>query len=132
MAASLVALVSLYFLFEVALKVLGQEPWLRSLDEWWAWAAGLPQAAEPVVLVLLGLAALGFGLYFLLAGVLPGRRPRRAIADPRAVVVVDDPVLASALARRARTEAGVGPEQVLVTCTPRPWRCSCAPPPASP
>ncbi|GER24124.1 hypothetical protein NCCP1664_26190 [Zafaria cholistanensis] len=113
-AASLVVAASIYLLFEVVLKALGQEPWVRSPDEWWAWSAGLPSAAEPVVLALLGLATLGLGLYFLLAGLLPGRRRRRTIADPRAVVVVDDPVLAAALARRARTEAGVGPEQVLV------------------
>jgi len=118
-AASLVVLATVYLLLEVALKALGQEPWVRSLEEWWAWAAGLPGAAEPAVLGVLGLAALGLGLYFLLAGVLPGRRPRRAIEDPRAVVVVDDPVLGSALARRARTEAGVGPEQVLVHLSPK-------------
>jgi hypothetical protein len=118
-AASVVALASIYLLFEVALKALGQEPWLRAPEEWLAWFAGLAQAAAPAVLVLLGLAALGLGLYFLLAGILPGRRPRRAIADPRAIVVVDDPVLASALARRARAEAGVGPEQVLVHLYPK-------------
>nr|WP_269436913.1 DUF6286 domain-containing protein [Arthrobacter gengyunqii] len=55
------------------------------------------------------------GLVLFLQAVLPGRRPRYALPNPRAAVVVDAEVLASSLARRARLTAGVTSEQVLVT-----------------
>lgn len=113
-AAVLVTVVCLYFMFEAALKSLGQEAWIRSPDQWGQWLVGLPDSANPLVLAAGSLVVLALGLFFLLHGILPGRRARHAIPNDRAIVVVDDGVLASTLARRARTEAGVTPEQVVV------------------
>nr|WP_231713400.1 DUF6286 domain-containing protein [Arthrobacter sp. zg-Y769] len=55
------------------------------------------------------------GLLFFLPAVLPGRRARYALPNPRAAVVVDGEVLAASLARCARMRADVTPQQVLVT-----------------
>jgi hypothetical protein len=114
LAALLVSAICLYFMFEAALKAIGQDVWIRSPAQWGDWFAGLPGTAQPLVLAAGSLAVLALGLYFLLQGLLPGRKARQAMPDPRAVVVVDNSVLASALARRARLQAGVTPDQVVV------------------
>nr|WP_231704971.1 DUF6286 domain-containing protein [Arthrobacter gengyunqii] len=75
----------------------------------------LPENADSAILGLSGLLILLAGLVLFLQAVLPGRRPRYALPNPRAAVVVDAEVLASSLARRARLTAGVTSEQVLVT-----------------
>ena len=54
------------------------------------------------------------GLFFFLNAVLPGQQARHLFPDRRAAVVVDDEVIAAALARRARLAANVTPEQVMV------------------
>ena len=113
-AAAVVTAVCLYLMFEASMKSLGQDVWIRSPEQWWTWFAGLPQTADPLVLGVGSLAVLALGVYFLLQGVLPGRRARHAISDPRVVVVVDNEVIAATLARRARTEAAVAPGQVMV------------------
>jgi hypothetical protein len=113
-AALAVTAVCLYLMFEAAMKSLGQDVWIRSPEQWWNWLAGLPGTAEPIVLAGGSMVLLGLGQNFLLQGILPGRRARHALPDPRAVVVVDNEVIAATLARRARTEAAIAPEQVLV------------------
>lgn len=113
-AAVLVTAICLYFMFEAAMKSLGQDVWIRSPDQWGQWLMDLPDSANPLVLAAGSLVLLALGLFFLLHGILPGRRARHAIPNERAIVIVDDGVLASTLARRARTEAGVTPEQVVV------------------
>ena len=61
------------------------------------------------------------GLFFLLNAVLPGRRARHVLdgSGTSAAVVVDDEVIASALARSARLAANVTPEQVMVVVSQR-------------
>lgn len=105
----------LYVLLEAALQALGQEAWLTDPGALGNWLADLPSGADPVILGLCGSLILLAGLIFFLLAVLPGRRPRYALPNPRAAVIVDAEVLASALARLARVTAGVSQEQVLVT-----------------
>ncbi|MET4060652.1 hypothetical protein ABIB35_002203 [Arthrobacter sp. UYP6] len=119
-AASVVAVVlgilfCLYVLLEATLQALGQEAWLTDPAALGSWLSRLPEGADSSVLGLSGLLILLVGLVFFLQAVLPGRRPRYALPNPRAAVVVDAEVLASSLARRARLTAGVSAEQVLVT-----------------
>lgn len=119
-AASVVVVVlgilfSLYVLLEAMLQALGQEPWLTDPGALGSWLARLPAETDSAILGLSGLLILLAGLVFFLQAVLPGRRPRYALPNPRAAVVVDAEVLASSLARCARLAAGVSPEQVLVT-----------------
>lgn len=103
-----------YALFEAALKALGQEPLIAAPETWWTWISALPGDLNPVALAAAGLAAVLFGLVFMAHGIRRGRLPRHSMTCHDAVLVVDDQVLAAALARRARLEAAVGPGQVLV------------------
>lgn len=119
LAAVLVTIVAVYVLFEAALKVFGQEPWLVDPDLSWQWIRDLPDGTDPLLLGAVGALIFLLGLYFFLNGVLPGRRSRHVIPNPRAAVVVDNEVIASSLARRARTEAGVTQEQVVVSVSRR-------------
>ena len=105
----------LYVLLEATLQALGQDAWLTDPAALGYWLSRLPAETDSAVLGLSGLLILLAGLVFFLQAVLPGRRPRYALPNPRAAVVVDAQVLASSLARRARITAGVSAEQVLVT-----------------
>ena len=114
-AAVLGILACLYVLLEAVLQALGQDGWLIDPGPAARWAAGLPEGTEPVILGLCGVLVFLLGLMFLLQALLPGRRARYALPNPRAAVVVDAQVLAASLARCARMRAGVTPQQVLVT-----------------
>lgn len=114
-AAGLGILFCLYVLLESMLQSLGQDEWLIDPPTFAHWLAALPGDADPLVLGLAGTLIFVAGLWFFLMAVLPGRRARYAIPNPRAAVVVDAEVLASSLARRARLTAGVTSSQVLVT-----------------
>lgn len=113
-AAVLVVCACLYALFEVALKALGQPALLAPPETWWAGIENLPGTADSALLLASGVLLLLLGIFFLLQGLLRGRRARHAIAIGESVLIVDNQVIAASLARRARTEAGVAPEQVLV------------------
>lgn len=113
-AAILVALLALYGLLEAMLRVLGQPPWLIDPLTAAQRLAQLPEGILPAMLVAIGLLIFVVGLVFLGNAVIPGRRARHVIPDPRVAVVVDDVVVASALAKRARLAAGVTREQVVV------------------
>ncbi|MBD8042256.1 hypothetical protein H9638_00355 [Arthrobacter sp. Sa2BUA2] len=114
-AAVLGILFCLYVLLESVLQSLGQEEWLIDPPTFAHWLAGLPRDADPVYLGLAGGLIFLAGLWFFLMAVLPGRRARYAIPNPRAAVVVEAEVLAASLARRSRLTAGVAAGQVLVT-----------------
>lgn len=113
-AAVLVITLCAFALLETALRAFGQPPWLVDPDAAVAQILALPDDARPLLLGVVGAVLVMAGLFFFLNAVLPGRRARHVLWDRRAAVVVDDEVIASALARRARLAANVGPEQVMV------------------
>ncbi|EMY33714.1 hypothetical protein D477_013345 [Arthrobacter crystallopoietes BAB-32] len=113
-AAVLVAGACLFVLLEALLKAIGQRAWLVDPRDAAAWVHQLPGSVPPLILGTAGLLILLAGLLFLLKALLPGRLHRHAIPARRGIVVVDDEVIASSLARRARTAANVSREQVLV------------------
>lgn len=112
--ATLVILLCGYALFEAALKALGQDPLIATPETWWTWVSTLPGNLNPYGLAAAGMAATLLGLVFLAHGLRRGRLAKHAMGCEEAVLIVDDQVLAAALARRARMEAAVGPGQVLV------------------
>lgn len=105
----------LLVLFEAVLKAVGDEPFLLDVEAAAASVAALPGGVPASLLAAASVLLLIVGILLVLLAVLPGRRARYAIPDGRAAVVVDAEVVASSLARRARSAAGVAPEQVLVT-----------------
>lgn len=118
-AAVLVIAVCIYGLLESALRAIGQPPWLIDPQTAAERIVALPAGVPPLLLGVLGVVLAVCGVAFLLNAVLPGKRARHLIDDPRVAVVVDDEVIASALARRARAAANVTQEQVMVVVSQR-------------
>ncbi|MDP9907396.1 DUF6286 domain-containing protein [Arthrobacter bambusae] len=119
LAAALVIAACLYALLESALRAIGQPPWLIDPQTAAERLTALPGGISPLLLGALGGVVAMVGLMFFLNAVLPGRKSRHLLEDPRAGVVVDDEVIASALARAARTAANVTQEQVMVVVSQR-------------
>jgi hypothetical protein len=114
LAAALVIAACIYALLESALRAIGQPPWLIDPQTAAERLTALPGGVSPLLLGALGGVVAMVGLIFFLNAVMPGRKSRHLLEDPRAGVVVDDEVIASALARAARTAANVTQEQVMV------------------
>ncbi|WP_422757909.1 DUF6286 domain-containing protein [Paenarthrobacter sp. C1] len=113
-AAVLVIILCVYALLEAGVRAVGQPPWLVDPTTAAERIIALPEGISPLLLGASAAVVAMVGLFFLLHAVLPGRRARHLLRDPRTAVVVDDEVLASALARRARMAANVTQEQVMV------------------
>ena len=113
-AAVLVSVVCGYALLETAVRAVGQPPWLLDPLKAAERVVALPAGIPPLLLGVTGAVVTMAGLFFFLNAVLPGRRARHPFPDRRAAVVVDDEVIAAALARRVRVAANVTPEQVMV------------------
>lgn len=126
-AAILVAALCGYALLETAVRAVGQPPWLVDPEAAAEQVVALPDGVPPLLLGALGAVLVMAGLFFFLNGVLPGRRARHVLQDRRAAVVVDDEVIASALARRARVAANVSPDQVMVTVSRKQVQVSVRP-----
>lgn len=113
-AAVLVSVVCGYALLETGVRAIGQPPWLVDPLTAAERVVALPAGIPPLLLGVTGAVVTMAGLFFFLNAVLPGRRARHLFPDRRAAVVVDDEVIAAALARRARLAANVAKEQVMV------------------
>ncbi|HAG60881.1 MAG TPA: hypothetical protein DIT15_00960 [Arthrobacter bacterium] len=120
-AAVLVLGLSGYGLLESALHAIGQPAWLIEPQLAAERIVALPAGIPPLLLGASGAVVAMVGLFFLLNAVLPGRRARHALhgIGISSAVVVDDEVIASALARSARLAANVTPEQVMVVVSQR-------------
>lgn len=118
-AAVLVIVFCGYALLETAVRAIGQPPWLIDPETAAERIVALPDGIPPLLLTVTGAVMAMAGLFFLLNAVLPGRRARHLLRDRRAAVVVDDEVIASALARRARLAANVTQQQVMVIVSKR-------------
>lgn len=120
-AAVLVMVLAAYGLLESAVHAIGQPAWLIEPQLAAERIIALPDGVPPLLLGAGGAVTAMAGLFFLLHAVLPGRRARHVLRSTRssAAVVVDDEVIASALARRARSAANVTPEQVMVVVSQR-------------
>jgi hypothetical protein len=119
LAAALVVLLCLYALLESAVRAIGQPPWLIDPQTAAERIVSLPAGIPPLLLGAIGAVTAAAGLFFFLSAILPGRRARHLLEDRRIAVVVDDEVIASALARRARLAANVTQEQVMVVVSQR-------------
>lgn len=121
-AAVLVMALAAYGLLESGVHALGQPAWLIEPQLAAERIVALPAGMPPLLLGATGAVVAMAGLFFLLNAVLPGRRARHVLSSPgntAPAVVVDDEVVASALARRARLAANVTPEQVMVVVSRR-------------
>ncbi|PYY33860.1 hypothetical protein DEJ16_03095 [Curtobacterium sp. MCJR17_055] len=76
-------------------------------------AVRAPTGLVDAVVVAVGAVLALLGLWSLLHGLLPARRPRHVVRSDRLGVVVDDEVLASAAARAARSATRLGPDAAV-------------------
>ncbi|MET3173015.1 UNVERIFIED_ORG: hypothetical protein ABIB52_000843 [Arthrobacter sp. UYCu721] len=120
-AAVLVMGLAGYGLLESAVHAIGQPAWLIEPQLAAERIVALPAGLPPLLLGAGGAVIAMVGLFFLLNAVLPGRRARHVLngTGSSSAVVVDDEVIASALARSARLAANVTPEQVMVVVSRR-------------
>lgn len=118
-AAVLVTAAAIYCLLELVLAALGEPSWVAHPLDSLTWFATLPGEILPLMLIAAGVVLVLVGLIFLAHGLLPGRRARHVLVHPRVAIVVDDEVIASALARCARRAAGITREQVVVVVSAR-------------
>ncbi|WP_336501651.1 hypothetical protein [Microbacterium paraoxydans] len=85
-----------------------------------AWFAPVASVAQtPSVLITVGVVLLLLALLLVALAVLPGRRARRTRLDTRAALVIDDGVLADAIADGVARRIGVPRGQVGVTVARR-------------
>lgn len=75
--------------------------------------ASLP-GLQPGLLVAGGVLIALIGLFLVLAAVMPGRRARHRLESDRCAVVVDDGVIATAVAQRVSQLVGIDPRQIRV------------------
>lgn len=122
-AAALVLVVAAYGVLESGVHAVGQPAWLIEPQVAAQRIVDLPAGISPLLLAAIGAVLAMLGLIFFLNGVLPGKRARHLLAgapgEGLPAVVVDDEVIASSLARRARLAANVTPEQVMVVVSQR-------------
>ena len=122
-AAALVLVLAAYGVLESGVHAVGQPAWLIEPQVAAQRIVDLPAGTSPLLLAAIGGVLAMVGLIFLLSGILPGKRARHLLANGREeglpAVVVDDEVIASSLARRARLAANVTPEQVMVIVSRR-------------
>jgi len=122
-AAALVLVLAAYGVLESGVHAVGQPAWLIEPQVAAQRIVDLPAGTSPLLLAAIGGVLAMVGLIFLLSGILPGKRARHLLANGREeglpAVVVDDEVIASSLARRARLAANVTPEQVMVIVSQR-------------
>lgn len=107
----------------LAVLLVGVAVW--ALDEGFrtqaaAWFAPVPALLQmPSAVIAVGVALLLLALLLFALAVLPGRRARRTRLDTRAALVIDDGVLADAIADAVARRIGVPRGQVGVTVARR-------------
>lgn len=79
---------------------------------------GLMAAGTPVNIAAIAALAI-LGVVCLVLAIAPGARARRDLTDDRAIIVMDDDVMAAGISRAAALSAGVPREQVQTTVTRR-------------
>lgn len=116
--AVLVGLLSIFGILEAFLRATGQPEWVMDPFNTAQKLAALPAGVSNSLLLSIACVVVVLGLILLVLAVVPGRRARHTMATDMAsdevAIVVDDEVIASALARCARLAAGVTREQVMV------------------
>jgi len=116
--ASLVVLALAYVATETVLAIAQQSPLLVSPTDMGKGIAGAT-SLDTGILIAAGVVVALIGIVLIVIAVAPGRRARRGIDSERTAVVVDNEVIASALARHAARAGRVSPDNVSVSVSHR-------------
>lgn len=121
--AAIVVAIALILVFawlgaEILLGLIGLPPLLSNPADM-IHAVDELTSAPPSWLVTGGAVVAVVGIVLVVVGLTPGRRSRHALVSERSVIIVDDEVIASGIARRAATTARISPDNVRVTLSRR-------------
>lgn len=113
-AVVLLILALAYIGLEIVLNLATQPALLFGPAAAGAWLVGLP-TAQPAGLVIAGSVILGLiGLVFIVLAITPGRLSKHTLDAGDRAVVVDNGVIASALAQHLSEETGLARESITV------------------
>ncbi|MEF2978990.1 hypothetical protein [Subtercola sp. YIM 133946] len=124
--AVLIVLLFVYAGVEIVLNMLGQ-PALVASPSQVATAIGAADTYPTGAVLVVGSITALVGIVLIVIALTGGRRARHLLVDDRAAVVVDNEVIASALARFAARAADVDPDNTSVTVTHRRARVDITP-----
>ena len=113
-AVVILILALVYVGVEIVLDLLSQPALLAGPEAALAWIVGLPTAQPAGAVVAGGLALAVVGLVFVFLAVAPGRLPKHEMTWPDRAVVVDNGVIAAALAQRISDETGISRDHISV------------------
>ncbi len=116
-SAIVLALLCAYAITEFVLHFLGRPALVAAPVDMLAALAALPGTTGLLVVIGAGLALIG--LVLVVAALSPGRLARHVLATRRGATVVDNEVIASALARSASRVANVNRDSVRATVSHR-------------
>ena len=112
-AVTVLILALAYVGVETVLYLAGQPALLLGPVTGLGWLIGLP--SQPVALTIVGAVVLAvIGVVLIVLAVSPGRLPRQEAAHESRAVVIDNGVIAAALAQRVATETGIPRDRVRV------------------
>lgn len=110
----LTLLVLAYAVVEIVLALLGQQPLLVSPGVALNAVVAAPTALQPVAFVVGGIVLALVGLIVLILALKPGRLSRHEMEWGERAVVVDNGVVASALAQHLSNESGIARDDIVV------------------
>lgn len=116
MFAALIILIAalVYVGIEITLRLLSQPALLLGPAAGFAWLVGLP-TAQPVGLVVFGGVVIAvLGVVFIVLALTPGRLSKHEMQWDDRAVVVDNGVIASALAQHLSDETGLARDRITV------------------
>lgn len=105
---------ALYVAVELILALASQTPLLVRPMTALEWLAGLPGNAPVAAAVAGGVVVAAVGLWLVILAISPGRLSKHEVDAGGRVAVIDNGVLASALAQRVSDETGIARDRVTV------------------
>lgn len=106
--------VSLFFAIETVLSLVDRPAMLVRPVDALAWVGRLPTALPSGAVIAGGLAVAAVGVWLLFLAVLPGRLSKHELVAGGRAAVVDNGVLAAAVAQRVSDETGLARDRVTV------------------
>jgi len=107
-------LVLAYAAVEIVLALLGQSPLLVAPGAALNAIVAAPTALQPVAFIVGGVVLALIGLVVIVLALKPGRLPRHEMRWGERAVVVDNGVVASALAQHLSNESGIARDDIVV------------------
>ncbi|MFD4420238.1 DUF6286 domain-containing protein [Agromyces sp. NPDC058484] len=113
-AVVVLLIVLIYLGAEIVLYLAAQPALLLGPLAGFAWLVGLPTAQPGWLVVVGGIALAVIGLVLIGLAVAPGRLPKHEMTYPSRAVVIDNGVIAAALAQHLTEETGIPRENITV------------------